>query len=287
MRYLFLLFIFTHPVWAQVRNVESALSFFEKNSITIDRGRTPANCENCDNERDEHLDLNFYREEPKSGMVESAEYKYGASFVQFQVKDGSGKRPTGFEFTMTGPNALAGKPLASCDDCKTKRHWQFLNKHGSKRETYIWITDDAGSGFLSQQMETVIVLLPRKNRPHLTETNEELHVTLTTGERVIFDKKTNLVRSGVFEEGPIDLNPNRHQRKFVPLKYTGKGISIRQDKRGEDPRTTSPRAIITQGNKTCEIPGSELWTTTAEFKFSDDSKLLQHINSKCAGKFSL
>ena len=283
-------FLFSFNCSAQVRNVESGISFFEKNTITVDMGRGPASVEEFETEKDELLDLSFYSIDPVSDKPESSEYRNGAPFMQFHIKDGAEKKPTGFEFTMTGPNPLAGAPLATgCEpECQTLRRWQFMNKKGSLRETFLVITDDAGSGFLSQQMESVVVLLPRLNRPYINSTAKEFQITLPTGEKVVFDKETKLLKRGVFKEGIIDLNPNRHERKFAPLTYTGRGIMIRSDKRGGDPRVDAQKSIVTQNGKQCEIQNKDLWNeNSADFKFSDDLKLIQYINSKCGGKFSL
>ncbi|MBY0515633.1 MAG: hypothetical protein K2P81_01905 [Bacteriovoracaceae bacterium] len=193
-------------------------------------------------------------------------------------------RPTGFEFTMGGPNAMAGAPIDPAE--KVERNWHFVSTDNSKRETYLWITDDAGSGYLSQLMESVILIVPRKTPPKAEVVGDEWHVTLATGEKVIYDKNTKLIKSGVLKEGKIDLNPNRFQRKFAPITYSGTGISIRVDKRGEDPRQIPGNAVITQNGKTCSVPAPLLWKN-ADFSFADDAELLKFLNLKCGNKFTL
>ena len=272
--------------FAYAQDMQNAISIIEKGSITVENlGRAPAKCKDCD--VDENRDLSFYRNDPVNGIYESASYSGAIDpvYKQFFVQDGSGKRPTGFEILMRGPNNLAGAPLDPSQ--KIERQWKFVSKHGSVRETYIQITDDAGSGYLSQLMETVIILVPRRNRPAAEVVGDELHVILTTGEKVIYDNKTGLIKSGALIEGAIDTNPNRHQRKFVPLKYMGTGISIRTNKRGEDPRTATPTATVSQNGKTCEVPNKDLWGSNTDFKFSNDDDLIKYLNSKCPGKFKL
>jgi hypothetical protein len=85
----------------------------------------------------------------------------------------------------------------------------------------------------------------------------------------------------------VDLNPNRFNRKFAPIKYSGTGISIRVDKRGEDPRLIPGNAVITQNGKTCQVPAKELWTPDSDFRYADDKSLIDFLNKKCANKFSI
>lgn len=199
---------------------------------------------------------------------------------------GSGElRYSGFTLSNIGPNAIAGTPLDPNE--AVERTWNFVSEDSSQKETYLWITDDAGSGFLSQRMESVIVLIPRKMKPSVEVVGDELHVTLTTGEKVIYDKETKLIKGGVIKEGKVDLNPDRFSRKFAPITYSGSGVSIRVDKRGEDPRLYGGNATITQNGKSCKVPATDLWNSAPDFKFADDGKLLELINRKCQKKFSL
>ncbi len=194
-----------------------------------------------------------------------------------------GLRYTGFKLTNVGENKIAGKPLKPSE--RVQREWDFVTQDSSKRETYLWVTDDAGSGKLSQLMESVIVIIPRKMKPTTEIVNEDLHVTLTTGEKVIFNKETREIKGGVFKEAPVDLNPNHHNRKFAPVSYTGKGISIRTNQRGSDPRLLG-KAQITQAGNICELSVKELWNHT-DFKFADDEELVEFLNKKCGKKFKL
>lgn len=194
-----------------------------------------------------------------------------------------GLRYTGFKLTNVGENKIAGKPVKANE--RVQREWEFVTRDSSKRETYLWVTDDAGSGRLSHLMESVIVIIPRKMKPTTEIVDEDLHVTLTTGEKVIYNKETREVKGGVFKEAPVDLNPNHYNRKFAPVTYTGKGISIRTDQRGSDPRLLG-KAKITQDGNVCELSVKELWNHT-DFKFADDEELVEFLNKKCGKKFKL
>ncbi|MBY0515634.1 MAG: hypothetical protein K2P81_01910 [Bacteriovoracaceae bacterium] len=208
----------------------------------------------------------------------------GIQNTYLKDKNDPNLRPTGFEFRMSGPNEMAGSPIDPTE--RVERNWHFVSSDNSKRETYLWVTDDAGSGYLSQLMESVILIVPRKTPPKTEVVGDEWHVTLATGEKVIYDKKTKLIKSGVLSEGKVDLNPNRFERKFAPITYSGKGISIRVDKRGEDPRLIPGNAVITQNGKSCKVPARELWNDT-DIKYADDAELLKFLNLKCGNKFSL
>ncbi|MFP5490211.1 MAG: hypothetical protein ACLGG0_01825 [Bacteriovoracia bacterium] len=233
--------------------------------------------------------LPFARTEPRPLDFEYTTSRPGSdpSFQNTFTKDKNSEelRPNGFEFRMTGPTSMAGAPIDPAE--KVERNWNFVSTDHSQRETYLWVTDDAGSGYLSQLMETIVLLVPRRSRPAVEVVGDELHVTLTTGEKVVYDKKTKLVKSGVLSEGPVDLNPNRFNRKFAPIKYSGTGISIRVDKRGEDPRLIPGNAVITQNGKTCQVPAKELWTPDSDFRYADDKALIDFLNRKCGNKFSI
>jgi hypothetical protein len=231
----------------------------------------------------------FDREVPREIIFDYVTSKTGSdpSWEDNFIKDKTEEdlRYKGFTITNRGPNTIAGEPIDPRE--KVVREWSFVSEDNSKRETYLWITDDSGSGYLSGLMESVILIIPRKMKPSVSAVNDEIHVTLTTGEKVIYDKTSKMIKAGVFVEGKVDVNPNRFERKFAPVKYSGAGISIRVDKRGEDPRLISGNAVITQNGKTCQVPAKELWDTKADFKYQDDKRLLDFLNTKCAKKFSL
>ena len=194
-------------------------------------------------------------------------------------------RPRGFELANIGPNEMAGTPLDPKE--KVMREWKFVSDDNSKRETYLWITDDAGSGRLSQLMESVVLLIPRKMKPDIAVVDGDVHVTLATGEKVVFDRNKKTIKGGVMKEKPVDLNPNRHARKFASVDYTGTGISIRVNRRGEDPRLIEGNAVITQNGKKCEVLAGELWSSDTAFRYPNDQDLVNFLNRKCGNKFTI
>ena len=230
----------------------------------------------------------FDREEPRDYQFEYTTNRAGADPAWrdnfLKDKRETELRPNGFEFQNVGPNTIAGTPLDPSQ--KVERQWRFVSEDNSRRETYLWVTDDAGSGYLSQLMESVILIVPRKMKQHIEAKGDELHVTLTTGEKVIYDKATKQVKAGVLREGPVDLTPNRFNRKFADVKYQGTGISIRLDKRGEDPRLITGNAVVTQNGRSCQVPARELWRET-EFRYPNDRGLVDFLNRKCGNKFNI
>lgn len=229
-------------------------------------------------DRDEPRDLNFDYTFMKAG-------KDPAWDDVFMKDKGGDIRENGFEFRNIGPNKIAGPAIDPNE--KSQRTWTFTTEDNSRRETYLWITDNPGSGYLSDEMQTIITFIPRKMKPKIEASGDELHVTLTTGEKVILDKATKTVKGGIIKEGPMDMNRNKHQRKFADLSYTGTGISIRVDKRAEDPRISGGKAKIIQNGKSCEIPATDLWKSNSDFKYADDKNLIIFLNQKCGNKFSL
>lgn len=244
----------------------------EKPNCEVEQNGTPF-------EREVPRDVVFDYVTSKSGQDPAWEDNF------YKDKRESGLRYKGFTLSNVGPNSISGLPIDPRE--KVVREWNFVTEDSSKRETYLWVTDDSGSGYLSGLMESVILIVPRKMKPSISAIGDELHVTLTTGEKVIYDKKTKIIKAGVLSEGKVDLNPNRFERKFAPINYSGSGISIRVNKRGEDPRLIPGNAVITQNGKSCQVPAKDLWDTKADFKYSDDKKLLDFLNTKCPSKFSI
>ncbi len=270
--------------------ISDALDTLNKVEDTVAFVGFPAGCDPQTGE------ANFERDEPREfrSIQRSTNPRdnlpWDESFdVEMYTDD---KKQFGFRLINEGVNQISGNPAAK--DGLVTREWKFISKDGSKRETFVWITDDPGTTKLSDRMESVIVLFPRKVQPSIKMDNDDLVITLPTGEKVILDKKTKIIKSGVIQEAPVDTNKDKTKRKFAGLDYTGKGLTIRVDQRASDPRLNPKgkkvfNAIISQGNKKCEIPRKDLWSQNdkkIEFLFKDDNALLQFINSKCKDQFS-
>src|SRR5690606_37776658 len=98
----------------------------------------------------------------------------------------------GVRITMKGPNSFAPQTA----DGPTDRQWDFISEDNALNATYLQITDSPTPGTLSHLMETIYVLIPRKETPRAETKGDEIHVTLPTGEMVIHDAKTKLIKKG-------------------------------------------------------------------------------------------
>jgi hypothetical protein len=146
---------------------------------------------------------------------------------------------------------------------------------------------------LSELMNSLMLFFPRTFLPAIVSWRNRNIVTLPTGEEVEFDALTHEIVAGVFSETPVDLNPDRSTRKFPGIEYSGKGLAIRANARGADPRM-GPSTLITTGTPAqncdkgilcsqCEVPAKELWEQTgaARFKFATDPELDRFLLARC------
>jgi hypothetical protein len=142
-------------------------------------------------------------------------------------------------------------------------------------------------------MNTLMHFFPRNYLPAIVNAGNRNLVTLPTGEEVEFDAKTHEIIGGALSEAPVDLNPDRAARQFPSIDYRGKGVIVRANARGTDPRIGTT-ATITTGTpaqtcdsgincRQCQIPSRELWDQTGavRFKFSTDQDLDRFLIVRC------
>lgn len=191
----------------------------------------------------------------------------------------------GFGVTNHGPNDIV--PTSPEHIEHPGRDYLFLNDDRGRRDAFIWVTDYIGSGYTSDYGETILFFLPRQNQFHIEEKSETLEVTLTTGEEVTFFKKYKTLDGGVLTEKPLDMNPNRAERNHAQINYSGKGIIIRSDSWGSDPRLTKNVKILKNGLKPCILPGPLFWTQEGfpKFKFVRDEDAYAVIAEKCGAEY--
>jgi hypothetical protein len=141
-------------------------------------------------------------------------------------------------------------------------------------------------------MNTVMHFFPRTFVPAIARTDGRTIVTLPTGETVEFDGQTHEVLSGALAETPVDLSPDKTARRFPSISYIGKGVVVRADSRGTDPRlgtmatitTGSPAADCEGGAcSQCRVPSKELWEQTGatRFRFPSDMDFDRYLLSRC------
>lgn len=191
----------------------------------------------------------------------------------------------GFSLQNLGPNEIVTTTPDGFD--YPHRNFSFVSTDKSRRDTYLWLTDYNGSGRVSDFFETMLVFLPRENLMHIEENGENLFVTLTTGEEVVFSKTDKTIKSGVLAEATMDMNPDRDLRKHAQIKYSGKGLMIRSDSRGSDPTQVKNVQIIKGNLPPCTIPAKIFWSREdfPKFQFLTDEEAYTEISKYCGTEY--
>jgi hypothetical protein len=156
----------------------------------------------------------------------------------------------------------------------------MISHNEALNDTYLYLGEYAG-GPDSHNVKSMVFLLPRRTVPRMDVVGEELHMTLPTGEQVVFDRATRAIRSGSLREGPPDLNTDRHARRPPNVHYSGSGISIRLDHRFDHPTIGAAEAVVTQNGRTCRIPRTQLFNSQGKLTTTSDEALLQVLNGRC------
>ena len=191
----------------------------------------------------------------------------------------------GFSFFNEGVNSII--PVsASCFGCGPDREYHFNFRDRARQDLHFTVTDSP-TEYLSHRMESYFYLFPRKVVPAVKEITDRgvLQVTLPTGETVDFNAKNKTIVGGALvETAPIDLNPDRFQRKFAQVSYIGSGLLLRVNRRGGDPRLGTV-ATLTRGKRSCKVPSKLLFNQDAqsdvEFLFPTDSEFNEFILKQC------
>lgn len=167
------------------------------------------------------------------------------------------------------------------------RSWEFVTGDSSRRDTWLWISDDPGTGRTSDFMESAVMLLPRTYRTHIAMSGDELVVTLTTGEVVRFHKKYKTITEGILREEPLDTNPDRDARNFARFTYEGSGVILRSNARGADPRLAKFVLVTRPGLPDCRVPASVFWTQEdwPKFRFVRDEDAYVAIITHCGSEY--
>jgi hypothetical protein len=203
----------------------------------------------------------------------------------------------GFEFSNHGGNRILPPRRDAAKNQFFTRDFQFRFDERARQDIHLLIADWAPSRDrqfrLSELMNSLMHFFPRNYLPAIVNFNNRNLVTLPTGEEVEFDSRTHEILDGVLSEAPVDLNPDRAARKFPRIDYLGKGIMVRADARGTDPRIGTT-AIITTGTppqdcekgtdcNRCQVPSRELWDQTGavRFKFSTDQDFDRFLVARC------
>jgi hypothetical protein len=197
----------------------------------------------------------------------------------------SDRKIYGFSVFYEGVNSII--PVATtCFGCGPDREYHFEFRNRARQDIHLSITDSP-TEYLSHRMESYFYLFPRTVLPAAAVIEEKgvIRVTLPTGETVDCDLKNKTIVGGALvETAPIDLNPDRFQRKFAQVNYVGSGLLIRVNRRGGDPRLGTV-ATLTRGKRSCKVPSKLLFnqdgTSDVEFLFPTDAEFNEFLLKQC------
>ncbi|MGH7798950.1 MAG: hypothetical protein ACREQ2_29150 [Candidatus Binatia bacterium] len=203
----------------------------------------------------------------------------------------------GFEFSNRGGNRILPPLHDASKNQFFTRDFQFRFDERARQDIHLlvsdWVASPDRTFRLSEIMNSMLLFFPRAFLPAIVNAKNRNIVTLPTGEEVEFDPVTHEIVNGVLSESPVDLNPDRVPRKFPAVDYHGKGVMIRANARGTDPRIGTT-ALITAGTPPqncgvgsdcgrCEVAAKDLWDQTgaARFKFATDRELDRFLDARC------
>jgi hypothetical protein len=204
----------------------------------------------------------------------------------------------GFEFSNHGGNRILSPRRDASKNQFFTRDYQFRFDDRARQDIHLMVSDWVPSRDrqfrLSELMNSLILLFPRKVLPAIVNFGERNIVTLSTGEEFEVNAATQEIVGGVFIEAPVDLNPDGRARKFPDISYTGGGVMVRADARGADPRLSPSASILNNAAPEdcvpgspcarCQVPARALWEQTGavRFKFATDQEFHQFLLSRCA-----
>jgi hypothetical protein len=227
------------------------------------------------------------------------EYFQSKSLGEINVSRGSASPETsteGFSFENMGDNSIVNSR-----DKSAQRVFNFDYLEQARQNLSLAV-DDSPNGTVSHTMHSVFMFFPRKNVPLVEQLTGTINVTLPNGEKMIFQKDSKEIVDGVFKEGPLDTSADRFKRQFADLKYTGKGVVLRVNARGQSPQlgqfeTTkidlehglkgSADVLIMNGStgQRCRRPKADFWepldVSPIEFKFPTDEEFENYLKKYC------
>jgi hypothetical protein len=223
-----------------------------------------------------------------SGAVEDSAWEYR------QNQQG---KIVGFEFSNRGGNPILTQRYNIDKNWFFTRDFQFRFDDRARQDIHLSVTDWAPSRDkqfrLSELMNSVMHFFPRTYVPAITSSGGRSIVTLPTGEAVEFDARTYEILGGVFAEAPVDLNPDKTARRFAGIHYVGRGLVVRADARGTDPRLGTTATISVESpaedcrgaacKSRCRVPSQELWEQkgAVRFKYASDEEFDRYLTSRC------
>ncbi|MBM2805045.1 MAG: hypothetical protein HW419_2938, partial [Deltaproteobacteria bacterium] len=157
----------------------------------------------------------------------------------------------GFEFSNHGGNRVLPPRRDAAKNQFFTRDFQFRFDERARQDIHLLVTDWVSSRDrqfrLSELMTSLIHFFPRNFLPAIVNFNSRNIITLPTGEEVEFNAQTHEILGGVLSEAPVDLNSDRSARNFPAIDYRGRGVVVRANGRGSDPRLGTTATITATG----------------------------------------
>ena len=199
----------------------------------------------------------------------------------------------GFSVENKGKNSIVSANEAG-------RDFEFSFDEQARQNISLMISD-APNGTVSHTMHSHFMFFPRKYLPFAELNKKQVTVTLPTGEQIFFSETGEII-DGVFEEGPVDVGPDRFKRTYADFKYHGKGILLRANARGQMPQQgqfeaakidmefglkNSADVLIINGTtgQRCRRPKIDFWpaedVSPILFKFPSDQEFDTYLKAKC------
>jgi len=199
-----------------------------------------------------------------------------------------------FSFVNVGPNKIIKGLNAS-------RTFNFEYPEHARQNIAMQI-DDAPNESISHTMHSIFMFFPRSQLPLLEQLKKTMEVTLPNGEKMIFDKDSKEIIGGVFQEGALDNISDRTKRQYPDLRYSGRGVVLRVNARGQSPQLNeyekekidmefgskgSAEVLIINGTtgEKCRRPKIDFWDTLdvapIEFKFATDDAFEIYLQNNC------
>lgn len=190
----------------------------------------------------------------------------------------------GYGFKSKGRHPYTSRANSPYRKGKVLRTIDMISRNKALNETYLHVIDFAG-GPDSHDPKSVIYLFPRIEIPSVSQTGDQLQLTLPTGEIAFIDADTGAVKGGALEEGPLDLNRNYKARRAPNVRYTGDYVSVRLTHSWDEPTIAARTAVISQKDATCELPRSTLFGRNGKLLTKSDDEFLEVINRECSERF--
>lgn len=228
------------------------------------------------------------------------EYMQSRNQDEINVSRGSASPETatdGFSFSNSGDNKIVDATKNPYSE--RSFHFDYLEQARQNLSLHV---DDAPNDTVSHTMHSIFMFFPRRQLFVVEQLSGTINVTLSNGEKLVFQKDSKEIVDGVFREGPVDISKDRTKRTYPDLRYTGSGVVLRVNARGQSPQlgqfeTTkidldyglrgSAEVLIMNGatGQKCRRPKADFWepldVSPIEFRFATDEEFDSYLRKNC------